>query len=100
MSKATATIGDLVIAKSDNTIKVEGSHYFPEADVQMDLLTPTDQKTVCHWKGDCNYYTITANGKDYSNAAWTYHNPITDRAMPIKDYVAFYPNIVQIEEQS
>jgi uncharacterized protein (DUF427 family) len=98
MTKVLVKVGDEVIAESDATIKVEGNHYFPESSVNMSFLTPTDQTSVCHWKGNCNYYTITVAGQTLTNSAWTYHEPITERAMPIKDYIAFYPNQVTIEE--
>ena len=99
MTNAIASIEDTVIADSDNTIKVEGNHYFPADSVNFDLLNETDHTTVCHWKGNASYYTIEANGDKFENAAWTYHDPLTERAMPIKDHVAFYPNIVNIEDK-
>ena len=99
MPSAVAKIDDTVIADSDDTIKVEGNHYFPKDSVNFDVMTKTDMKTVCHWKGDASYYTITVDGNEYENAAWTYHEPITERAEPIKDYVAFYGNIVNVEDK-
>lgn len=99
MPSAVAKIGDTVVADSDETLKVEGNHYFPKDSVNFDLLSETDHKTVCHWKGDANYYTISANGEEFENAAWTYHDPLTERAKPLKDYVAFYSNIVDVEDK-
>ncbi len=99
MAGAIAKIDDTVVAESEETLKVEGNHYFPKDTVNFDLLTKTDMKTVCHWKGDASYFTIKAGDKEYDNAAWTYHNPTTERAEPIKDYVAFYNNVVTVEEK-
>lgn len=99
MPSAVAKIDETVIADSDETIKVEGNHYFPKESVNFELLEDSDMKTVCHWKGDASYFSINTGDKTYDNAAWTYHNPITERAEPIKDYVAFYPNIVSVEDK-
>ena len=99
MPAATAKIGDQVLADSDETIKVEGNHYFPPAAVNFDVLEETDRKTVCHWKGEASYYTVKAGENEYDNAAWSYHKPTSERAEPIKDYVAFYGNIVTIEDK-
>lgn len=99
MTAAVAKIKDTVIADSDETIMVEGNHYFPKESVNFDLLESTDMKTVCHWKGDASYFTIKVDGEEFDNAAWTYHKPISERAEPIKDYVAFYSNIVDIENK-
>ena len=100
MSVVVAKVNDQEIANSSNTILVEGNHYFPVEDVNFDLLSETDQETTCHWKGKANYYTVKAGDSELRNAAWTYHEPISDRAEPIRDYVAFYQNMVQIEEKS
>jgi uncharacterized protein (DUF427 family) len=99
MPSAIAKIDDTVIADSDNTLKVEGNHYFPKDSVNFDLLKKTDMKTVCHWKGDANYFSITVDGAEYDNAAWTYRDPTTERAQPIKDYVAFYNNVVTVTDK-
>lgn len=97
MPSAIAKIGDTVIADSENTMVVEGNHYFPEADIDMDLLSKTDLVTACHWKGDANYYNIEVDGKQYENASWTYHAPKTKQAEPLKDMIAFYGTMVDVK---
>ena len=99
MPSAVAKVDDEIVAESDDTIKVEGNHYFPRSSVKMDSLQRTDLTTQCHWKGEANYYTVNAAGKELKNAAWTYEAPITDRAEPIKDYIAFYSNVVSVEDK-
>ncbi len=89
-------IDDTVIADSDETKMVEGNHYFPAGSVKKEFLTKTDLHTVCHWKGNADYFDIEVDGKKLENAAWTYPDPTTDQAKPIKDYFAFYPNKVAI----
>ena len=89
-------VDNIVIAESDDVKMVEGNPYFPPSTIKSEYFTKTDLHTVCHWKGNADYFTIEVNGKTLENAAWTYPAPSTDRAEPIKDYVAFYPNKVQI----
>ncbi len=78
-----------VLAESDDTIVVEGSHYFPPDSVRWDHFTETDLHTTCPWKGEASYYTLKVDGEEAKNAAWTYHEP-KEKAKHIKDYVAFY----------
>lgn len=97
MPSAIAKVGDTVIAESSNTVFVEGNHYFPADDVKMEYLSDTDLHTVCHWKGEASYYTIKVNDEEFENAGWTYHDPKTKQAEPLKDMVAFYGNVVSVE---
>lgn len=85
-----AVLNGTVVAESDDTVVVEGNHYFPKESVKLDFFTPTDRSTHCPWKGDASYYDITVDGQTASNAAWYYPEPY-DKAIHIKDHVAFYP---------
>ncbi len=87
---ATATFNGTVIARSDETVMVEGNHYFPIASVTGDVLEPTDHTTHCPWKGDASYFDVVVDGERGENAAWYYPAP-KDAAANIKDHVAFYP---------
>ena len=49
--------------------------YVPEADVRLELLTPTDTSTHCPFKGDASYWTVRAGGKEAVDAFWTYAEP-------------------------
>ncbi len=40
-----------VIAESDDTVVVEGNHYFPASAVDPKYLLPSNTKTMCAWKG-------------------------------------------------
>ena len=64
-------------------------HYVPRADVRMDLLTPTDHKSYCPFKGTARYWTITVGGRRAENAVWAYDEPY-DEALPLRGHVAFY----------
>jgi uncharacterized protein (DUF427 family) len=81
-----------VIAQSDDTIVVEGNHYFPVEAVRQDLLMPSDTHTVCPWKGTASYYHIAVDGQENEDAAWYYPEP-KPAADKIKGYVAFWKGV-------
>jgi uncharacterized protein (DUF427 family) len=86
----------VVIAESDDTIMVEGNHYFPPEAVHMEYLTPTETTSVCPWKGQCRYFTITVGGEKNIDAAWSYTEP-KQAAGKIAGYVAFWKNVEIVE---
>lgn len=88
---------DQVIAESDQTEVVEGNHYFPPSSLNKEYLTESSLHTTCPWKGKASYYTLEADGETAKDAAWYYPDP-KEAASNIKDYVAFYPNKVEIVE--
>ena len=92
-----AIFNDQVIAESNETEVVEGNHYFPPSSLSQAHLTESDLHTTCPWKGEASYYTIAVDGKMAKDAAWYYPEP-KEAASAIKDYVAFYPNKVEITE--
>ena len=53
---------DQVIAESDDTVVVEGNHYFPAESLRRELFAPSSQKSVCPWKGEASYYDIVVDG--------------------------------------
>lgn len=59
---AKATVGDIVIAETDQWEEVEGNVYFPPSSIKPDYFSKTDLSTHCPWKGDASYYTIKAGG--------------------------------------
>jgi uncharacterized protein (DUF427 family) len=82
-----------VIAESDETVMVEGNHYFPADSIEREFFSqPTGHSTHCPWKGDAGYYDVTVDGTTASNAAWFYPAPY-EKAANIKDHVAFYPAV-------
>jgi uncharacterized protein (DUF427 family) len=82
-----------VIAESDETIIVEGNHYFPPDSVDSAYLTSGEHHTTCHWKGVASYYDVKVDSQVNRNAAWYYPNP-SDAAEQIKDYVAFWRGVM------
>jgi len=81
-----------VIAESEDTVVVEGNHYFPLESVKAALLEPSSHRSVCPWKGTANYYTVLANGERNVNAAWYYAEP-KEAAREIKGRVAFWKGV-------
>lgn len=89
---AKAIWNDTIIAESDDTIVVEGNHYFPPESVNWEYLQPNPQKTRCFWKGQASYYTVEVDGERNEAAAWYYPRP-TPLARKIKDHVAFWRGV-------
>lgn len=85
-----------VIAESDDTIVVEGNHYFPLSAVNESLLKPSDKTTFCPWKGTANYYTLSVGGDDNVDAAWYYAEP-KSAAKQIAGRVAFWRGVQVVE---
>jgi len=85
-----------VLAESDETIVVEGNHYFPQDSIKKELFKPSTTHTHCHWKGQAHYYTIDINGQQNTDAAW-YYPEVSELAKSIKNYVAFWKG-VQVTE--
>lgn len=81
-----------VIAESEQTVVVEGNHYFPADSVRREFLKPSNTHTTCPWKGVASYYTLEVNGEQNPDAAWFY--PETkDAAKNIRGYVAFWKGV-------
>lgn len=87
-----ATWNQTIIAQSDDTVVVEGNHYFPLQSVNKELLKESSTHTQCPWKGEASYYSIQVNGNENKDAAWYYANP-KDAASNIKGYLAFWKGI-------
>ena len=83
-----AILNGTVIAESDDTVVVEGNHYFPLDSVGDGVLEPTDRTSVCPWKGTASYYDVTVDGETFANVVWYYPTP-KDAAAEITDRVAF-----------
>jgi len=81
-----------VIARSDDTVVVEGNHYFPAEAVDAAVLRPSDTTTVCPWKGTASYHSIEVDGALNRDAAWYYPAP-KDAASEIRDRVAFWKGV-------
>ena len=63
---------DTVLAESDDTVVVEGNHYFPPESVRMEFFRPSATHTTCPWKGEASYYDAVVGGEVNKDAAWSY----------------------------
>jgi len=81
-----------VVADSDQTMVVEGNHYFPPDSVDQDALLDSPTKTRCFWKGKARYYNLLVDGAIRPDAAWSYPKP-WPLARRIEGYVSFSPGI-------
>ncbi|QDH78571.1 DUF427 domain-containing protein [Echinicola soli] len=91
-----AVFNDVIIAESDETIVLEGNHYFPPQSLKKEYFVESDYKTSCPWKGSASYYTVNVNGEVQEDAGWYYKSP-SEAAKEIKDHVAFWKG-VKVEE--
>lgn len=87
---------DTVIAESDDTVVVEGNHYFPAASVDQAVLRPSSTTTHCPWKGDASYYSLEVGGQTNADAAWFYPDP-KPAASQISDRVAFWKGVEVVD---
>ena len=81
-----------VIAESDDTVVVEGNHYFPLTTLRQELVQPSAKTSYCPWKGTAHYYSLDVGGETNINAAWYYPKP-KRAAKEIKDRVAFWRGV-------
>ncbi len=81
-----------IIAESNETIKIENNHYFPENSVNKEFLKNSDTHTVCPWKGEASYFNLKTGEKTNINAAWYYTDP-KPSAKDMKNYIAFWKGV-------
>lgn len=79
---------DTVIAESDETVVVEGNHYFPPDSVDERYLRENDRSSVCPWKGRASYVDLVVDGEVNAAAGWLYPDP-KDAASNIAGHLAF-----------
>ena len=81
-----------VLARSDDTIVIEGNHYFPASALKREYVSFSNTHTVCPWKGTASYYSLLVNGELNPDAVWYYPDP-KPAAANIKGYVAFWKGV-------
>ena len=87
-----ATWHGTTIAESDQTILVEGNHYFPADSIKQAHFKESATHTTCGWKGEASYYDVVVEGAVNKDAAWFYPDP-KSAAANIRNYVAFWKGI-------
>ncbi len=83
---------DQVVAESDDTVLVEGNHYFGSEDVRAEFLEDSSANTTCPWKGVASYHHVVVDGKRNDDAAWYYPEP-KDAAKEIRGRIAFWKGV-------
>ena len=81
-----------LLAESDDTVVVEGNHYFPASALRSEHLRPSDSHTTCVWKGVASYYDVVVDGQINKDAAWYYPTP-SAAAAKVAGRVAFWKGV-------
>lgn len=90
---AQASWNGTIIAASDDTVVVEGNHYFPEDSLDRSLVRPSDTTSFCPWKGTAHYYTLVVGGTENKDAVWYYPDP-EPAARHVGGRVAFWKGVI------
>jgi uncharacterized protein (DUF427 family) len=86
---------EAVLAQSDDTVVIEGNHYFPASTLRLEHVRPSNRHSTCPWKGEASYYDVVVGDAVNPGAAWYYPEP-KPAAAEIAGRVAFWQG-VQIE---
>ncbi len=87
-----ATWNGATLAQSDQTVVVEGNHYFPPDSVAGQYFGDSPTHSTCPWKGEASYRTVEVDGERNVDAAWYYPEP-KEAAAEIKDHYAFWKGV-------
>lgn len=77
-----------LLAESDDTVVVEGNHYFPPESLVRERFAASERTSRCPWKGKASYLHVEAGGRRLPDAAWCYPRP-WPLARRIRGRVAF-----------
>ncbi len=66
-------------------------YYLPPEDVRTDLLTPSEKRTFCAYKGQASYLSLPG----HDDVAWTYPEPLREAA-EVTGRIAFFNEHVDI----
>ena len=89
------TVQDL-LDEVDETIVVEGNHYFPPDSIGKQYFEASDKQTICPWKGEASYYDVVVDGERNAAAAW-YYPDTKEAANSIRGYVAFWQGVEVVD---
>jgi uncharacterized protein (DUF427 family) len=102
-SRVRVIVGGKTVADTRAALTLRESdypavQYVPREDVDMSLFERTAHESYCPYKGEASYFSIPSGGERSANAVWTYEKPY-DAVAPIKEYLAFYPDRVDVIEE-
>ena len=96
ISVAGTVVADSVRARVLYESGLPPRWYLPPADVDSNVLVPSDARTVCAYKGFASYWSVRAGGAVENDLVWYYSEPRHD-ALRVKDYLCFYNEKVDLE---
>lgn len=85
-----------IVAESDDTVVVEGNHYFPRESLDPKYFSDSAQMSVCPWKGKASYLDIVVGEARNDGAAWFYVDP-KPAASELKERVAFWKGVQVVD---
>lgn len=88
-----------VLAESDDTVVVEGNHYFPVETLREGYFVPSDHRSTCLWKGVASYRSVSVDGQVNPDAAWEYESPSV-LARKVKGRVAFWRGVEVVSAEN
>ncbi|MFT5145048.1 MAG: hypothetical protein ACI80V_000781 [Rhodothermales bacterium] len=81
-----------VLAESDDTVVVDGNHYFPDSALNKEFFRPSQVTTICAWKGTASYFDVVVDGAENAASAWYYPDP-KPAASRVGGRVAFWKGV-------
>ena len=96
--------GDLLLADSTRATWVDETRhvpriYLPFEDIRLELFTETDHHTICPFKGEADYWSLTAVDPPLENVLWAYRTPFEEVA-GLAGQACFYDERVRVEVES
>jgi uncharacterized protein (DUF427 family) len=70
-------------------------YYLPLSDIRMDLLEPSDTRSLCPYKGWASYWHLVLDGKRHEDFVWIYRTPLPE-SRPITGLACFYNEKVDL----
>lgn len=92
--RVEVSLDGAVLASTDNALLLLETHlpvryYIPPDDVASSLLTPSDTRSTCAYKGHATYVSTADARPEGRDIAWTYPRPLDD-AFRVRDRLAFW----------
>lgn len=83
------TLADTTGAVALHETLIPTRWYLPRDDVRMELLSPSESRTTCAYKGHASYFSLADGRAGGRDIAWTYSEPLHEAA-GVKDLICFY----------
>ena len=98
--RVVVTFKGAVVADTERALQLNEGPYGPvlyiaRSDCKMEHFIETEHQTICPFKGEARYWSLSSKDGVAMNAVWAYDNPLPVAA-DIRNLVAFYPDKVDI----